>query len=154
MTGMTLLYVLHLLGAVLWVGGMAFAILALRPSLAPLPAAQRLDLLGGTYRRFFLVVWHAMPVMLATGYALLFGWYGGFKGSGWHIHTMHLTGLVMSAVFLAIFFGPWKTMRAALAAGETAAAGAAADKVRRLVTANLAIGLLTVIVAGWGRFGG
>ncbi|WP_245906023.1 CopD family protein [Teichococcus aestuarii] len=151
---MTLVYVLHLLGAVLWVGGMAFAILALRPSLATLPGPQRLAVLGGTYRRFFLVVWHAMPVMLASGYALLFGWYGGFAGSGWHIHTMHLTGLIMSAVFLAIFFGPWKAMRAALAAGQDAAAAAAADKVRRLVTLNLVIGLLTVIVAGWGRFGG
>ncbi|MFC7609978.1 CopD family protein [Teichococcus aestuarii] len=100
------------------------------------------------------MVWHAMPVMLASGYALLFGWYGGFAGSGWHIHTMHLTGLIMSAVFLAIFFGPWKAMRAALAAGQDAAAAAAADKVRRLVTLNLVIGLLTVIVAGWGRFGG
>ncbi|MFC4168013.1 CopD family protein [Teichococcus aestuarii] len=151
---MTLVYVLHLLGAVLWVGGMAFAILALRPSLATLPGPQRLAVLGGAYRRFFLVVWHAMPVMLASGYALLFGWYGGFAGSGWHIHTMHLTGLIMSAVFLAIFFGPWKAMRAALAAGQDAAAAAAADKVRRLVTLNLVIGLLTVIVAGWGRFGG
>lgn len=151
---MTPLYVLHLLGAVLWVGGMAFAIVALRPSLAGLPGPQRLEVLRGVYRRFFLVVWHAMPVMLITGYVLLFGWYGGFAGAGWHIHVMHLTGLIMSAVFLAIFFGPWKTMRSALAAGETAPAAAAADTVRKLVTANLAIGLLTVIVAGWGRFGG
>lgn len=151
---MTLVYVLHLLAAVLWVGGMAFSILALRPSLATLPGPQRLAVLGGTYRRFFLVVWHAMPVMLASGYALLFGWYGGFAGTGWHVHTMHLTGLIMSALFLALFFGPWKAMRAALGAGQDAEAAAAADKVRRLVTINLAIGLFTVAVAGWGRFGG
>lgn len=154
MTGMTLVYVLHLLGAVFWVGGMAFAILALRPSLAALPGPQRLAVLGGTYRRFFLVVWHAMPIMLASGYALLFGWYGGFANTGWHVHVMHLTGLIMSAVFLAVFFGPWKKMRAALGAGQDADAAAAADKVRGLVTANLVIGLLTVAVAGWGRFGG
>lgn len=154
MTGMTLIYVLHLLGAVLWVGGMAFAILALRPSLAGLPGPQRLQVLAGTHRRFFLVVWHAMPVMLATGYALLFGWYGGFAGTGWHVHVMHLTGLLMSAVFLAVFFGPWKVMRTALAERRDEAAALAADKVRKLVTANLALGLLTVVVAGWGRFGG
>lgn len=151
---MTLVYVLHLVFAVLWVGGMAFGMLVLRPALAELPGPQRLAVTQAAHRRFFLLVWHAMPVMLASGYALLFGWYGGFRGAGWHIHTMHLTGLLMSAVFLAVFFGPWKGMRAALAAGDTAGAAAAADKVRQLIQANLALGLLTVIVAGWGRFGG
>lgn len=151
---MTLVYVLHLLGAVLWVGGMVFSVLALRPSLAGLPGPHRLAVLGGTYRRFFLLVWHAMPVMLATGYILLFGWFGGFANAGWHVHVMHLTGLIMSAVFLLLFFGPWKTMRGALAGEDNGAAAGAAEKIRRLITVNLVLGLLTVIVAGWGRFGG
>jgi len=151
---MTFAYVLHLLGAVLWVGGMAFGILALRPALSALPGPQRLELLRGAYRRFFLIVWHAAPVMLITGYALLFGWFGGFAGAGWHVHVMHLTGLVMTVLFLIIFFGPWRAMRAALDVGDTGAAAAAADKVRLLVTTNLALGLFTVIIAGWGRFGG
>ena len=77
-----LLFALHVLGAVLWVGGMAFALLALRPSLAALEPPQRLALLGGVHRRFFLVVWHAMPIVLLSGWALLFGWYGGLGGGG------------------------------------------------------------------------
>ena len=44
-------------------------------------------------------------------------------------------------------------MRAALAAGERQAAAAALDRVRRLVTLNLGLGLLTVAVAAWGRLG-
>ncbi len=44
-------------------------------------------------------------------------------------------------------------MRAALAAGDTAGAAAANEKIRQLVTANLALGLLTVFVAAWGRMG-
>jgi len=151
---MTLLFVLHLVGAALWVGGMAFGILAMRPALATLPAPQRLEASAAAHRRFFLLVWHVMPVMLATGYALLFGWFGGFAGVGWHVHVMNLTGLLMSVVFLAVFFSPWRRMRAALAAGQTAEAAAANDKVRQLVMANLVLGLLTVVVAGWGRFGG
>lgn len=150
-----LLYALHVLGAVLWVGGMAFAILALAPSLGAVePPPQRLALLSGVFRRFFLVVWHAMPAVLLTGWALLFFWYGGFRGAGWHVHLMHLTGLVMGAVYLAIALGPWRGMRAALAAGEVAAAGVAAGRIRQLVALNLALGLVTVAVAAWGRFGG
>jgi uncharacterized membrane protein len=150
----SLLYTLHVLGAVLWVGGMAFAVLALAPSLGSLEPPQRLALLSGVFRRFFLVVWHAMPAVLLTGWALLFVWYGGFRGAGWHVHVMHLTGLAMGAVYLAIALGPWREMRAALAAGVATEAGAAAGRIRRLVTLNLTLGLVTVAVAAWGRFSG
>jgi uncharacterized membrane protein len=66
---------------------------------------------------------------------------------------MHLTGLIMGAVYVAIFTGPWKQMRVALAAGDVKAAAAANDRVRQLVTLNLGLGLLTVGVAAWGRLG-
>jgi uncharacterized membrane protein len=149
-----LLYALHVLGAVLWVGGMAFALLAMRPALAELEPPARLALHEGALRRFFLLVWHAMPALLLTGWALLFFWYGGFRGAGWHIHLMHGTGLVMAGVFAALFFGPFRAFRAARAAGDAPGAAAKADAVRRLVTVNFALGLLTVAVAAWGRFGG
>lgn len=148
-----LAYAVHVLFATLWVGGMAFAILALRPALAVLEPPQRLALMGRVHKRFFLVVWHAMPLVLLTGYVLLFGYYGGFRGARWHVHLMHLTGLLMAAIYLAIAFGPWAQMRAALAAGDHAAAGAANERIRQLVTLNLALGLLTVGVAAWGRLG-
>jgi hypothetical protein len=37
--------------------------------------------------------------------------------------------------------------------GDGPAAAAAANRVRLLITANLALGLLTCIVAGFGRWG-
>lgn len=148
------LYTLHVLGAVLWVGGMAFAFVALRPVLAGLPAPERLVQFEEAMRRFFLIVWHAMPILLATGWALLFGWYGGFKGAGWHIHLMHLTGLVMAAVFLALFLGPFRALRRARAAGDLPTAGTRAASVRRLVVINLALGLFTVAIASWGQSAG
>jgi uncharacterized membrane protein len=148
-----LFHALHVLFAVLWVGGMAFAILALRPALASLEPGPRLVLLGGVHKRFFLIVWHATPIVLLTGYALLFGHYGGFRGVGWHVHLMHLAGVLMGAVYLGIFFGPWRAMRAALATRDLPAAAAANDRIRQLVSVNLALGLLTVAVAAWGRMG-
>ena len=133
------LLALHLLGAVIWVGGMFFALVALRPSLAVLAPADRVAVHLGVFRRFFLVVWHAMPIVLLSGYGLLFGVYGGFAGVGWNVHVMHLLGLIMAALFVVIFFGPWASLRR----GQTASL----EGIRRLVLVNLALGLLTVVVA-------
>jgi uncharacterized membrane protein len=104
------------------------------------------------FRRFFLLIWHAMPVALLTGWALLFGWYGGFRGSPWHIHLMHLIALVMAAVFLSIVFGPWRTLRSAPDREERAEAALAVDRIRNRIRLNLALGILTVVVATLGRF--
>ncbi|MBL6079789.1 CopD family protein [Belnapia sp. T18] len=150
----SLFYALHVLGAVLWVGGMVFAILVLRPALAVLEPPQRLALHEAVLKRFFLIVWHAMPILLLTGYLLLFGWYGGFRGAGWHIHVMHLTALLMAGVFLTIVTGPWREFRTARARGDAASAAVQADRIRLLIVMNLVLGLLTTGVAAWGRFGG
>jgi len=148
-----LFYALHVLGAVLWVGGMAFAVLVLRPALSVLEPPQRLALHDGALSRFFRIVWHAMPVALVTGWLLLFGWYGGFALAGWHIHVMHFTALIMAGVFVALFTGPWRAFRRAMDKGDRTAAAGAVDRIRQLVVMNLVLGLITVAVAAWGRFG-
>ena len=139
---------IHILCAVVWVGGMFFALLVLRPSLATLEPPQRLALHGQVFRRFFLVIWHAMPLALISGYAMLFGVYGGFAGADWSVNVMQLLGLIMAVVFLAIFFGPWARFRRASPGPQ---ATRAIDTIRKLVTLNLVLGVLTVCVAalGW-----
>lgn len=137
---------LHLLGAAVWVGGMAFALLALRPSLAVLEPPQRIALHGEVFRRFFRIVWHAMPIVLLTGYVMLFGVLGGFGNANPAVHVMHLLGLAMAAIFLFVVFGPWRAFRAA---GEAAGRAAAAERIRLAMRVNLALGLLTIAVAAW-----
>ena len=44
---------------------------------------QRLALHGQVFRRFFLIIWHAMPIVILTGWAMWLGWYWGFGGSVW-----------------------------------------------------------------------
>lgn len=139
-------FALHIVFATLWVGGMFFALFVLRPALAVLEPPQRMALHGQVFRRFFLVVWHAMPITLATGYALLFGVYGGFRGTHWSIHFMHTAGLVMGIVYLALFFGPYRRFRAAPSA-------ASVDAIRKLIMVNLVLGLAIVALAGVGRYG-
>jgi uncharacterized membrane protein len=144
MSGLSVLKALHVLSAVLWVGGMFFAYVVLRPSLTVLDAPQRMALHGQVFRRFFLVVWHAMPVIVLTGFAMLFGYYGGMARVDWTVHVMLLLGLVMAAVFLAIWFGPYRAFRAGI---DSAAVAASTDTIRKLIAVNLVLGLVIVIVA-------
>lgn len=151
----TLVYVVHLLCAVLWVGGMAFALLVLRPAAqAVLDVPDRLALMAGVFRRFFRVLAHVIPLLLLSGWAMLFLFYWGFGASIWHVHLMHGTGLVMTAVFLFLALGPRRRMAAALAGGDRAGAAAALETIRKGVLVNLAIGVVTVAAAAAGRFGG
>jgi len=150
-----ILLALHLLGAVLWVGGMGFALFVLRPAAHEvLQAPERLALAQAAFRRFFLIVWHAMPIVLLTGWALFFVWHGGFAGARWSLHLMHLLGLIMGLVFLALFFGPWGAMRRAMAEGDKPAAARALESIRKLVLMNLIMGLVVVAFSGVGRIAG
>jgi uncharacterized membrane protein len=134
----------HILCAVIWVGGMFFAIVVLRPSIAALEPAQRIAMHNRVFRRFFLVVWHAMPIALITGFAMVFGVMGGPARLQWNVNAMMAIGLIMAAVFVALVFGPYRRFRAAI---SSARAGDAAEQIRRLIVLNLALGLVTVVLA-------
>jgi uncharacterized membrane protein len=138
------LLALHVLCAVIWVGGMFFAYVVLRPSMSVLEPIQRIALHTQIYRRFFLVVWHAMPLILLSGFVVLFGFYGGMEFVGWNVHLMMLLGLIMSAVFLLIFFGPYARFRRTT---DRTVAAASIDRIRKLIGINLVLCIVTVVVA-------
>ena len=135
---------LHLLCAVLWVGGLFFTYVVLRPSLAAIEAPQRMLVHTQVFRKFFLVVWHAMPLILITGFAML-GFHGNFSNDAWQIHAMLGLGLLMAAVFLAIFFGPYRQFRRTTDRNRMASS---LNNIRKLIGVNLILGLVTVIIAG------
>jgi uncharacterized membrane protein len=137
-----LVHVVHVLGAVVWVGGMFFAILIMRPALSGLDPVRRVDVYRGAFGRFFRVVWIVMPMMLLSGYIMLFGQYGGFAGADWSVHMMHMLGLAMAAIFVGIWFGPYQRFRG----GQ----GRAIDGIRPMIIANLVLGLFTVAIAALG----
>lgn len=145
----SVLLAVHLLGVVIWVGGMAFALLVLRPSLHVLQPPQRLALHAEVFAHFFHLVWHAMPLVLLSGYGLVFTVFGGFAEAGGAVHGMHAIGLLMALVFAWIYFVPWKAMRVATTDGDAAAAGAAVGRIRHLIWVNLGLGVLTVVMASF-----
>lgn len=149
---MTLLITLHVLAAVVWVGGMFFAYMVLRPAAGPLEPASRLALWQRVFRRFFPWVWASIGILLVSGYAMLIVRFGGFAGAGPHIHVMQLTGIAMMLLFLHLFFVPWRRFSRAVEAGTLTDAAAALNQIRRIVAINLVLGLLTVTVGASGRF--
>ena len=149
---MTMLVALHALAAVVWVGGMFFAYMVLRPSAGPLEPPLRLALWARIFGRFFPWVWASIVVLLVSGYAMLFLRFGGFAGAGLHIHVMQVTGILMMALFLHIFFAPWRRFSRAVETGAFQDAAASLDRIRRIVAINLVLGIVTVAVGASGRF--
>jgi uncharacterized membrane protein len=151
MTFQHLTLFVHILGVVVWVGGMAFAYLCLRPAAAALPPEQRLPLWTATLQRFFALVWVSVAIILLSGFGKLGA--VGFANAPGAWHWMMLTGLVMVAVFVAIWFGPWRRLKRAVEATDWASGAVALNAIRRLVGFNLALGLVTIAIAtlglGW-----
>lgn len=149
---MAVLLALHALAATVWVGGMVFAYGALRPAAGALEPPVRQALWQRVFARFFPWVWIAIAVLLATGYWMIFGIFGGFASTGVHVHVMHLTGWIMMAIFGHLYFAPWRRFQAAVAAGDTPVAGRQLDIIRRIVLINMSLGLFTVVIGASGRF--
>lgn len=59
MTVFSLVYTLHVLAALIWVGGMFFAWMILRPAAVKAHRACRLGLSVNVFQRFFVWVWVA-----------------------------------------------------------------------------------------------
>jgi uncharacterized membrane protein len=145
---------LHVLGAVVWVGGMFLLYVCLRPALPTLEPPQRLKLLRGTLARFFPCVWVAILLILGSGYWMIFGIYGGFKGLPLYIHWMQLLGLVMVGLFVWLFHGPWLAFKRAVDAQDWPVAAKRHDRIRQIVAVNLPLGLLVIVIGAGGRFWG
>jgi len=139
---------LHILAAVIWVGGMFFAYMALRPAAANLlEPPQRLSLWDGVFTKFFVWVWISIAAILLTGYYMLMAHFGGFAGSGTYIHIMHGLGLVMVMLFMHVYFAPYKRLKRLVAESNFPEAGKNLNSIRKLVAINLTIGIITVVIA-------
>jgi len=147
---MTLFKLIHLLAVLIWVGGMFFAHLVLRPAAAEtLEHPQRLKLLDAVFRRFFNWVWGASGAILITGLYLVY-LYGGIAHAARHVHIMLATGLAMMAIFSYMFFACYVPFNLHVAKQRWKEAEEILGRIRDLVMLNLVLGLLTVCVVAVG----
>jgi uncharacterized membrane protein len=141
-----LLLFLHLLGTVVWVGGMVFAHFALRPAaVETLTPPQRLPLMTAVLGRFFRIVAPAVAIIVVTGLAMFAR--AGFAHAppGWHV--MLVLGTVMALVFVYLFVVLLPRLRGRVQAQAFPEAAKVLDVIRRLVVLNLTLGIVVIAAA-------
>lgn len=138
---------LHILGFIVWIGGMFFAYMALRPIAATrLSPEQRLPLWEGVFGKFFPWVWAAVALLLGSGLFMM----AKIGKPPLHVITMFASGSLMMVIFVYIVYAPYDELRQMVAVRDWPAAGAALGQIRKLIGINLILGLLTVTVGALG----
>jgi uncharacterized membrane protein len=152
MTSNSIAITLHVLSAVLWVGGMFFAHQVLRPvAAAQLEPPARLTLWVGVFTRFFPWVWLFVLLLPVTGYWMIFRLFGGMSGVGMYVHIMQALGWLMILIYMHLFFAPFRRLKEAVVTAQWPEAGKQLSRIRHIVGVNLALGLIVIAVASGGR---
>jgi uncharacterized membrane protein len=149
---MAIAVALHCLAALLWVGGMFFAYVVLRPTAAQLDAPIRLQLWHGVFQRFFPWVWLSIATLLLTGLWMVIEVFGGMAQVGKYIHMMIGIGSLMILLFFHLYFAPYKKLGLYVKSSSWQEAGIQLNRIRRIVGINLLFGLCVVFIATYGRY--
>ena len=148
MTAFALAYSLHVLAALIWVGGMFFAWMILRPAaITALEGPARLKLWVEVFQRFFVWVWIAVVVLPISGVGLLQMRFNGFETAPRYVQIMMGLYIVMMALFIRIQSLQLPELRKAVEAQDWPAGAGALGRIRRLVGCNLIVGLVLVAIA-------
>jgi uncharacterized membrane protein len=134
---------LHVMGVVVWVGGMFFAHMALRPSVQSLAPPERLPMLAATLSRFIAWVAVAIVAILASGVAMIVM----LDRVPLYVHAMTAVGLAMMAIYAYLVAVPLRILRGGVAARDWPRAGPAMQRIRQLVAVNLVLGIAVIAVA-------
>jgi uncharacterized membrane protein len=145
-----LLKSIHLLGVVVWVGGMAFMLFCLRPAARVLEPPARVALMHAAMRRFVTVVSIAAAVILVSGAAMVgIAWSAATRAGlpfnmplDWY--TMIALFFVMLAVFIHIRNVLFRRLDSAVADARWPDGAAALDAIRWEVSLNLVLGTVVI----------
>lgn len=144
---MKIALMLHLFGIVVWVGGMFFAYMALRPAAAQLlEPPQRLTLWSATLERFFRWVWVAVALVLGSGFYML-SVIAQSTRALLYAYAMLYIGVAMALIFAYVYFSPRSALKRAVAVADWKAGAGALNRIRISVAVNLSLGLLNIVIA-------
>jgi uncharacterized membrane protein len=148
MTAFSLVYSLHVLAALVWVGGMFFAWMVLRPAAVnALEGPARLKLWVEVFQGFFRWVWVAVVLLPVSGVGMLHMHFNGFETAPRYVQVMMGLYVVMTALFIRIQALMLPELRTAVIAQDWPVGAAVLGKIRRLVGINLIVGLVLVAIA-------
>ncbi|MBK5399696.1 DUF2269 family protein [Pseudomonas sp. TH39(2020)] len=148
MTPFGILYTLHVLSALVWVGGMFFAWMVLRPAaMKALEGPARLKLWVEVFQGFFRWVWIAVVLLPVSGVGMIHLQYSGFEAAPRYVQVMMGLYVVMTALFIRIQALLLPELRTAVAAQDWPTGATTLGKIRKLVGINLIVGLVLVAIA-------
>jgi uncharacterized membrane protein len=148
MTPFGILYTLHVLSALVWVGGMFFAWMVLRPAaMKALEGPARLKLWVEVFQGFFRWVWVAVVLLPISGVGMIHLQFSGFEAAPRYVQVMMGLYVVMTALFIRIQALLFPELRTAVAAQDWPTGAATLGKIRKLVGINLIVGLVLVAIA-------
>ncbi|MNT24570.1 Copper resistance protein D [compost metagenome] len=148
MTPFSLIYSLHVLAALVWVGGMFFAWMVLRPAaIKALEGPARLKLWIEVFQGFFRWVWVAVVLLPVSGVGMLHMHFNGFEAAPRYVQVMMGLYVVMTALFIRIQALMLPELRTAVAEQDWPAGAGVLGRIRRLVGINLLVGLAVVAIA-------
>lgn len=148
MTVFALTYSLHVLAALVWVGGMFFAWMVLRPAaMATLDGPSRLKLWADVFKRFFVWVWVAVVILPVSGIGLMQMRFSGLETGPRYVQVMIGLYIVMVALFIRVQALKLPELRKAVEAQEWSEGATVLAGIRRLVGINLLVGLALVAIA-------
>lgn len=143
---------LHVISAVVWVGGMIFAHAFLRPvAVSQLEPPQRLQLWVGVFARFFPLVWVCAILLPVTGYLMIFSIWQTMATVPLYVNLMMVMGIFMIFIFMHVFFAPYSKLKRAVAEQDWPTGGKALGQIRMLIGINIILGLIVVAIATAGR---
>ncbi len=148
MTPFSLIYSLHVLAALVWVGGMFFAWMVLRPAaITALEGPARLKLWVEVFQGFFRWVWVAVVLLPVSGVGMLNLHFNGFETAPRYVQVMMGLYVVMTALFIRIQALMLPELRTAVIGQDWPAGASVLGRIRRLVGINLLVGLAVVAIA-------
>jgi uncharacterized membrane protein len=143
---------LHLVGVVIWIGGMFFMLHCLRPSLEAIDGPQRPKLMLAVQGKFFKMVTVSLVLIWGSGLAMLYtAISNGLKPwpIGWHV--MITLAVLMTLLFFYIRFALFARAKQAFDQSKPGELGPIMEKIRMAVMTNMALGFVVIAAAIFGR---
>ena len=143
---------IHIVSAILWIGGLSMTLVFLKPSVLAVDGQVRL----ATWHRGLSFVlpwsWGCIGALVLSGFAMVFVGFGDLATLPAHIRWMMGLGLVAVGIYAYFQYRPWRHFRRLVLSSDWMAAERVMAKIRWLLSSVMVLGLAAAIAGAAGRY--
>ena len=143
---------LHVIAVIVWVGGMFFGFVALRPAMKGMDTLAAARFWQTLLSHYLPWLWAAILVLLSSGIYMVFNGFGGFGQLPWFVQFMMGIGIFMMMLSGHLSFSSFKKLKRAVVGNDETLAKKAMQQIRLVTDVNLILGLAVVIVIMSGAY--